>query len=103
MDSLKEQRIAVKFCVKLGKSATETFVILNTVYGDVATKRHERFEGIRQSIDDDERRGRPSTSTDYPQLDKINTLVYANQLLTIRELTEECGISVFSVADIFIC
>ena len=25
MDSLKEQRIAVKFCVKLGKSATETF------------------------------------------------------------------------------
>ena len=31
MDSLKEQRIAVKFCVKLGKSATETFAVLNTV------------------------------------------------------------------------
>ena len=37
MDSLKEQRIAVKFCVKLGKSATET--VFNSAYGDVATKR----------------------------------------------------------------
>ena len=53
MDNLKEQRIAVKFCVKLGKSAAETFSMLNTAYGDVAMKRtawfkwHERFEGDR--------------------------------------------------------
>ena len=32
MHSLKQQRIAVKFCVKLGRSATETFAMLNTVY-----------------------------------------------------------------------
>ena len=51
MDSLKEQRIAVNFSVKLGKSATETFVMLNTTYGDVTMNRtacfkwHERFKG----------------------------------------------------------
>ena len=106
MDSLKEQRIAVKFCVKLGKSATETFAMLNTAYGDIAMKHtacfkwHERFKGGRQSVDDDERPGRPSTSTDDPHVDKINTLVRENRRLTIRELSEECGISVGSCYEI---
>ena len=51
----------MKFGVKLGKSATETFAMLNAAYGDVAMKRttyfkwHERFESGRESIDDDER------------------------------------------------
>ena len=44
MDSLKEQRIAAKFCVKLWKSATETFAMLNTAYGDVAMKRTTCFK-----------------------------------------------------------
>ena len=30
MDSPKEQRIVVEFCIKLRKSATKTFAILNT-------------------------------------------------------------------------
>ena len=103
MDSVKEQRIAVKFCLKLGKSAIETFAMLNTTYGNVAMKRtacfkwHERFKGNRQSIDDNERPGRPSTST---QVDKINTLVRANRRLTIRELPEECRISIGSCYEI---
>jgi len=29
-----EQRVNVKFCVKLGKSATETYELLKKVYGD---------------------------------------------------------------------
>ena len=40
--------------------------------------------------------GRPSTSTDDPHIDEINTLVRANRRLTVRELAEECGISVGS-------
>ena len=88
IDSLKGQRIAVKFCVKLGKFATETFPMLNAAYGDVATKRtarfkwHERFKGGRRSIEDYERPGRPSTSTDDTHVDKINTLVWANRKST---------------------
>ncbi|XP_076324799.1 protein GVQW3-like isoform X1 [Tachypleus tridentatus] len=106
MNDLKEQRLAVKFCVKLGKSATETFGMLNTAYGDVAMKRtayfkwHERFRDGLQSIEGDERPGRPSTSTDDPHVDKINILVRANRRLTVRELAEECGISVGSSYEI---
>ena len=106
MDSLKEQQIAVKFCAKLGKSAFDTFTLLNTAYGDVAMKRaacfkwHERFKSGRQFIDDDERPGSPSTSTDDPHVDKINTTVRANRHLTIRELAEECGISIGSCYEI---
>ena len=102
MNNLKEQQFAVKFCVKLGKSTTETFAMLNTAYGDVVMKQatcfrwHRRFKNGRQSVEDDERSGQPSTSTDDPHIDEINTLVRANRRLTVRELTEECGISVGS-------
>ena len=102
MNNLKEQWFAVKFCVKLGNSTTETFTLLNTAYGDVAMKRatcfrwHKRFKDGRLSVEDDERFGRPSTSTDDPQIDEINTLVRANRRLTVRELAEECGISLSS-------
>ena len=104
MNNLKEQRFAVKFCVKQGKSTTETFAMLNTAYGDVAMKRatcfgwHKRFKNGR--VEDDERSGCRSTSTDDPHIDEINTLVRANRRLTVRELAEECGISVGSCPHI---
>ena len=107
MNNLKEQRFAVKFCVTLGKSTTEMFAMLNTAYGDVAMKRatcfrwHKRFKNGRLSVEDDERSGRPSTSTDDPHIDEINTLVQANRRLTVRELTKECGISVRSCLTTF--
>ena len=58
MNNLKEQRFAVKFCIKLGKSTMETFAMLNTAYGDVAMKRatcfrwHKRFKNGRLSVED---------------------------------------------------
>ena len=102
MNNLKEQRFAVKFCVTLGKSTTETFAVLNTAYGDVGMKQstcfrwRKRFKNGRLSVEDDERSGCPSTSTDDPHIEEINTLVRANGCLTVRELAEECGISVGS-------
>ena len=76
--------------------------MLNMAYGNVAIKRatcfmwHKRFKNGRLSVEDDERSGRPSTSTEDPHIDEINTLVGANRRLTVRELAEECGISVGS-------
>ena len=57
---------------------------------------HKRFKNGRLSVEDDERFGRPSTSTDDPHIDAINTLVRANRRLSVRELAQECGISVGS-------
>lgn len=92
MSDLKEQRVAVKFCVKLGKSKTKTLEYLNTAYGDSAMKHLECFKWYKlfktgwKSIEDDERPKRLSND------EKINTLMQVNQHLTIRDLSEECGI-----------
>jgi hypothetical protein len=39
MSSLNEQRVCVKFCFKLGKYFTETFEMLQKVFGDEALSR----------------------------------------------------------------
>jgi len=38
-----EQRVNVKFCVKLAKSATETYDLLKKVYGDEFLSRTQVF------------------------------------------------------------
>ena len=82
--------------------------MLNTAYSDVAIKRatcfrwHKRFKNGRLSVEDDERSGRPSTSTDDPHIDEINTLVRANRRMTVRELADECGIPVGSCHHILV-
>ena len=54
-----EQRTNIKFCVKLGKMATETFNMLLEVYGDSCMSRtrvfewHKRFVDGRLSVEDD--------------------------------------------------
>jgi hypothetical protein len=63
-----EQRAAIKVCVILKKTATETFEILKSVYGEEYLLRtsvfewHKRFKEGQESLQDDERQGRPSTS-----------------------------------------
>jgi transposase len=64
-----EQRYAIKFCVKLNKSATETFVSLTEAYGDATLSRttvfkwHKAFKEGRENVEDDPRSGRPVSST----------------------------------------
>jgi transposase len=79
MDSSKiEQRTNTEFCFKLGKTATETHEMLVRVYGDAAMSRKtvykwfERFHGCAESTEDDQRSGRPSTSTTDENMSKIN-------------------------------
>ena len=88
----------MKFCVKLGKSTTETFAMLNTAYGDVAMKRatcfrwHKRFKNGRLFVADDERSGRPFTTTDDPRIDEVNTLVRANRYLIVKPKLHEANL-----------
>jgi transposase len=60
-----EQRANIKFCQKLGKSPSKTFNMMKQVYGEEALGRsavfkwHQRFAQGRDSLEDDERSGRP--------------------------------------------
>jgi hypothetical protein len=67
MESVKEHRICVKFCFKVGKTAAETHNTLHETYGDDALSQtttyewFKRFINGRTSTDNDEQSGRPST------------------------------------------
>jgi hypothetical protein len=39
LTAVMEQRVNIKFCVKLGKTQTETYGILQTVHGDEGLSR----------------------------------------------------------------
>jgi hypothetical protein len=64
MDVLKEQRVCIKFCQKLGKTATETYEMLRQAFGETALSLSKTFEWYsrfingRTSIDDDPYTGR---------------------------------------------
>ena len=79
-----EQRCAIKFCVKLGHSATETFTKLTKVYGDEALSRAQISDGLKcfqmvgESIKDDPRSGRPLTSRTDNNVDRIKDLVWSD-------------------------
>ena len=63
-DDTLEERYAIKFCFKLGKNATETYGILQTVFGASCMNRAsafewpKRFKEGRESVRDDENCGR---------------------------------------------
>jgi hypothetical protein len=67
---LVEQRVNVKFCVRIGKSTTETYNLLKKVHGNECLpgtqvfKWFKRFKEGREEIGDDQRHGRPSKSPD---------------------------------------
>jgi hypothetical protein len=65
MDGKIEQCVCIKFCVKLGKSATEIFEIFREAFGEHPLSRtvdfewHSCFKASQVSVEDDERSGRP--------------------------------------------
>ncbi|XP_026819544.1 protein GVQW3-like [Rhopalosiphum maidis] len=106
MSENTEQRVCIKFCHKLGKSATETYQMLLLAYGDETKSRarvfewFKRFKEGRTTVKSDEREGRPSTSRNEEMIQKIRTAIRGNRRLTIMELSNEFQISFGSVQTI---
>ena len=73
--------------------------MLKSVYGDnVVTlktvyKWYERFKSGNESVEDEQRSGRPSTSKTDENVQKVAKLVRSDRRMTVRELTEELNIS----------
>jgi hypothetical protein len=67
IDGKIKQCVCVKFCVKLGKSTTETLEILCGAFGEHSLSQtavfewHSHFKGGQVSVEGDKRSGQPST------------------------------------------
>ena len=99
MSVFHEQRIYVKFCVKIGKYVTKTFEMLKIAFGEEAMCRTrtyvwwKHFKEGRTSVDDDPRSGWPSTSKTDNNVAKVCEVIRSNHRLTVREVAEEVSIS----------
>ncbi|GFX19233.1 HTH_48 domain-containing protein [Trichonephila clavipes] len=54
----------------------------------------------RQSMNNDPRSGRPSTSGNEDKITQVKTVVHSDRRLTVREIAQECHISVGSCDEI---
>ena len=61
---------------------------------------HERFRSGRESVENDERSGRPSTAKTAENINKIKGWMTVSRKLTIREIAEELNIAYGSAQDI---
>ena len=101
-----EQRINMKFCFKRQRSAKETHEMLKLVYGDAAVtmktvyKWFERFRVGCESVEDEERSGRPSSKT-QKNAERVSEMIRSNRQLIIREISEDLNISYGSVQKNF--
>lgn len=98
MDKKIEQRVNLKFLVKLNKTPTECCAMLKEVYGEESLSRarvfewYKRFREGREDVNDDERPGRPSTSRTDENINKINEIVRKDRRLSIRMIAEMVNI-----------
>lgn len=105
-DNNFEQRCAIRFCFKLGHSATETFQKLQQAYGDSVLSRAQVFRWFkefsegREAIEDEPRSGRPSTAKTDENVIKVRDLVRSDRRLTVRMIGEQLGLTHTTVHQI---
>jgi transposase len=101
-----EQCVNIKFLIKLGKSATETYNLLTEVYGDQCLSRTQVFEWFkkfkegREYVGDDPKSGRPSTAKTQENVEKVARIVRGDRRLSIRATSELTNINKESVRQI---
>lgn len=107
MDRQKfEQRCAIKFCVKLGESATVAYEKLQRAYGEHSLSRaqvfrwHKSFLEGREQVEDEPRAGRPSTSKTDDNVERVRSLVRSDRRLTLRMISSELNLNRFTVHQI---
>jgi hypothetical protein len=94
-----KQRFNIIFCVKLGKTATETLQFLHGAYGNEALsparvfKWHRRFVLGRVSVEHDTRSGQPSSSWNEDYVVRIRDMVQEDRTVTIHMLADALNIN----------
>jgi hypothetical protein len=99
MADVKEQRIRIKFCFKLNKTAAETHRVLKDALGEQALSQARTFEWFkhfkdgRESAGDRKHSGRPSTCTTPEMIAKVREVILEDRRQTIHDVCNRVGLS----------
>ncbi|KOC59048.1 Putative uncharacterized protein FLJ37770, partial [Habropoda laboriosa] len=80
------ERVSIKFCFNLKKTASKTVEMLQIAFGDTCMS-YNRFKNGRTFVENDPREGRLSTSTTEEKKKEIEALLKVNRRFTIRVRT----------------
>ena len=82
--------------------------MLTVAYGEATFDRsnvyrwYKIFSEGREDVNDEERAGRPNTSTTDENIVEVKKIVLVNRRITVREVAEDLNISIGSWHSIFI-
>ncbi|KAJ4448520.1 hypothetical protein ANN_10538, partial [Periplaneta americana] len=99
-DDLVEQRLCVKFCFLLGKTAAETVGLLQQAFNDDALRKSQVYEWFshfksgNMSTEDMPRPGHPSTGRNDENIAKIKHAIDEDRRKTIDEVSEQTNLIV---------
>ena len=94
-DKNLEQRINIKFCVKICKVASETLALLTMAYGEYPVKKSSVFEWHRllkegrENVQDDPRSRQPKTQRKHANVERARNLMRSDRRLGVRVTAEE--------------
>ena len=104
---VKEQRICIKFCFKLNKTAAETHRMLKEAFGEQALNQARTFEWFkrfrdgRESVEDRKHSGRPSSCTTPKMIAKVPEVILEDRRQTIYDVCNGVGLSYGSCQCIY--
>ncbi|UYV81035.1 hypothetical protein LAZ67_19002591 [Cordylochernes scorpioides] len=90
-----EQRAVIKFNAKLGRSASETYILMKQVYGTLCLSKsnvfiwHKRFSDGRNTLEDDKHTGRPSSSKTPEKFVANNRCAYLRMMAEVLHINKE--------------
>ena len=99
MSDHTKQRICLRFCFRLGKTATEAHEMLQKAFKEEALSRTQVFEWFARfkrgemSVEDHHHSGRPSTSRTDENVEKIWEQINEDRWYTIDEISEATAVS----------
>ena len=99
MADVKEQRICIKFCFELNKTAPETHRMLKEAVGEQALSQARTFEWFKhfkdgsESVEDCKHSGGPSTCTTPAVIAKVYEVILEDRRQTIHDVCNRVGLS----------
>ncbi|GBM70310.1 Putative uncharacterized protein FLJ37770 [Araneus ventricosus] len=98
-----EQPVNIKFCFKLGRTATETHEM--SVKVDAVSKKcvfewFKRFRDGKEDVKDEPRSGRPPTSTIPDNIERVRRMLADYRRLSLRMIADELKIKLDSVSNV---